>query len=176
MIDNLKLIEYKALDNKKLISVFKRWLKSNSCCKKYPKCGHPKIQSNNYALDIQHEEVDKIRDVLFQGLRYFLGPHKVVNQRAWILYVPSNETITSKWHTHLLKKYKDYEQVSALTYLTKTDIGTQFEDVNYKVEIKPKLNHWYFWPSKVAHKPMRKKTNKDRMILAADFVILRNKY
>lgn len=175
MIQNINLIKYQALDNKKLVNVFKKWLKDNTCCKNYPNCYHPKIQSNNYALNINDDEVIKIKDILYQTLNYFLGSHKIINERTWILYVPANQFITSKWHNHLIKKYKEYEQVSALCYLTETDIGTEFEDVNYKVQIKPKLHHWYIWPSNILHKPIRKKTNKDRMILAADFVILRNK-
>ena len=48
-------------------------------------------------------------------------------------------------------------------YLNSNNIGTEFENGHI---IKPELNKWYVWDSKLNHKPLETKINKTRIIIS----------
>jgi hypothetical protein len=161
------------LDNKKLTSKLINYLNKNKCCKEYPKCEHPKQQSDANVFNIKDEFIQKLKDNYFFALQKMFGNFKIIVSKSWLLYVKEDKEVPAVWHKHYDDniEYKDHIQVSGIFYLTDTDIGTEFENEHFKLEIKPISNCWYIWDSNLLHRPKKNITKKDRIILATQTIL-----
>ena len=165
--------KFKPLDNEKLIKAFKDYLNTHKCCPEHgtPKCEHPPEQSAPGALNIEDEEVKKLKKIYFDCLKEIFGDFTILKTRSWILFCKKGDVIPNNWHIHYENVYRGFKQISGICYLTKTQVPTQFQDEHFLFETRPKLNHWYTWPSEIFHRPKTMDVENDRMIIAADTVI-----
>ena len=85
----------------------------------------------------------------------------------------SNTETSSAWHTHENKTYKDknIKQVSGICYITKTNLGTLFENEYFLFSIKPYIHHWYIFDSALRHKPLQDFVNEKRIVVATSTII-----
>ena len=56
-------------------------------------------------------------------------------------------------------------------YLDSNDIGTEFENGHI---IKPEVNKWYIWDSRLNHKPIDNKSTKTRIVISTGLQVLDN--
>ena len=75
--------------------------------------------------------------------------------------------ISAQWHSHQNSEINK-KQLSALCYLTETDVGTEFKN---GFVIKPKLNNWYIWDSNLIHRPEDKEVNNLRITLGSNIYL-----
>ena len=78
----------------------------------------------------------------------------------------ANKEIDSVRHNHTYNTNK--LGVSAVAYLTQTNFGTVFGDSD---KIKPQVNTWNIFDSRLYHQAEKGITNKDRYVLAFDVFI-----
>jgi hypothetical protein len=137
--------------------------KENPCCVAYPthNCTHAKHQSDS----LLHKKFSVFENSLHSCLKKKNIKVNITHLWAFITY--KNENIDSIWHSHYINNNK--KQLTALMYLTDNDIGTEFEN-NYI--IKPKINKWFLWDSKLNHKPLETKVNKTRIIISTGLEVL----
>ena len=136
------------------------YVKDNPCCEFYPKCQHPKHQSDSYL----HKSTNLFEDSLTRSL--LTKNIKAMITHMWAFVTYKNEIVNSLWHNH----YRDNgnEQLTALMYLTDNNIGTVFEK-DYVT--KAETNKWYIWDSKLNHKPLETKTNETRIVITTELEV-----
>jgi len=78
----------------------------------------------------------------------------------------ADEKIDSIRHNHVYDSKKF--SISAIAYLTETDFGTRFCDGE---KIKPQVNHWNVFDSRLYHQAEEGVPKIDRYVLAFDVVI-----
>jgi len=144
---------------KQLIS----YQKKNPCCSFYPtvNCAHAKHQSD----PLLHKKFKVLEKSLHSCLKK--KNIKVNITHFWTFITHKNEPIDSNWHNHYIDKNK--KQITALMYLTNSNVGTEFENGYI---IKPEINKWYVWDSKLNHKPLETRVNKTRIIVSTGLEVL----
>tara|TARA_Y100000022_G_scaffold86002_1_gene74129 strand:+ start:339 stop:821 length:483 start_codon:yes stop_codon:yes gene_type:complete len=136
------------------------YVKDNPCCKFYPKCQHPKHQSDSYL----HKSTNIFENSLTRSL--LTKNIKAMITHMWAFVTYENEIVNSLWHNHY--RDNDNEQLTALMYLTDNNIGTVFEK-DYVT--KAETNKWYVWDSKLNHKPLETKTNETRIVITTELEV-----
>ena len=154
-----------------LINNVKDYLSLNKCCVNYPKCIHPKIQSNpNILFDERFKDLlDEVSLCLKQASNEMLKTENNTEVTCWAFFQQKGTTNnTEKWHNHLYDDLKN--QISFLIYLTPTDLGTIFiNDYEVKQILVPEMNFIFIWDSKYVHSPALGKINEDRIVLAGNY-------
>jgi hypothetical protein len=147
------------LNNEKLQKEIKEYIKEVPCCIFYPKCPHPREQSGIF-LD---RKFDIIKQSLLLSFKKYLNTDfiDIGYIKTWCFYNPANSTIIEGWHNHLTQK--GFREISALCYLTKTNLGTLFKD---NIKIIPEINNWYVWPSYLDHSPEPGYIEEERIVIA----------
>lgn len=139
--------------------------KKNPCCIFYPtsKCTHAKHQSDS----LLHKKFKVFEKSLYRCLNKKNINVNITHLWAFITY--KNEMIDSIWHSHYIENNK--KQLTALMYLDSNDIGTEFENGHI---IKPEVNKWYIWDSRLNHKPIDNKSTKTRIVISTGLQVLDN--
>ena len=147
----------KNMNNDKFINELVSYQKTNPCCKNYPNCEHPPLQSDS----LLHEKYTKLKESLDLIIKNINKIH------LWAFITLPKMKISAQWHSHQNNKI-DKKQLSTLCYLTETDVGTEFKD---GFIIKPKLNTWYIWNSDLVHRPEDKEVNNLRITLGSNIYL-----
>jgi len=169
----ISISSFNKIDDNLIISIILKYLKNNKCCINYPKCNHPKEQSDPNVFKIKNKEIQKLKQSYFLFLNKLIGKYLIKESKCWALYVKKETTTPSIWHIHFDNKeqYKDCIQISGIYYLTDTDIGTEFNDYFFNIETKPKKGHWFIWDSRLNHRPKDCLNPKDRLIIATQTIL-----
>jgi hypothetical protein len=153
-------------DTIKTISFINKYFETNKCCEEHPKCEHPKSQTDNMLFN--NEEVGVFRNSFYKALKSFLKKdYQLVYEKAWSYFATELNDFT--WHDHVNNRGTNIEKIeeySGIIYLNHSNRGTLFEDDNFFWSIKPKINHWYIWPSHLQHTPQLGKTENMRYVIA----------
>jgi hypothetical protein len=151
-------------DTSKAMSFINKYFETNKCCED-TQCEHPQNQTDNELFN--HNEVKSFKETFYKALRSFLNrDYKLIYEKSWAYFATELNDFT--WHDHLNYRinYEKVEEFSGIIYLNRSDRGTLFEDDNFFWSIKPKVNHWYIWPSHIRHTPQVGKTENMRYIIA----------
>ena len=150
-------------NNKQFQQDLIKYTKETKCCDNEV-CKHPKIQSD-LKIDQAFTVIDDSINNLFKT---YLGTDKFefTKKNVWIYYAPKNTNTKNIKHNHFFSGITN-TQVSALMYITPTDLGTDF----YNFKIEPEINKWYVWHSGLYHEPEAGITKEDRIVLALSSVI-----
>jgi hypothetical protein len=167
----IKIFPFKFLNNIKLNKLLIKYLKKNKCCNQYPKCFHPKEQSDSNVFNINNKTINELKINYYEAVKNIIKNFKIINTKAWVFYVCKNKKTPGVWHQQFNNNYKNYIQISGLCYLTDTNIGTEFKNELFNVEIKPKINHWYLWDSFLEHRPKEDISPKDRIVIATATIL-----
>lgn len=148
------------LNSLKLHKQIKEYIEENPCCAFFPNCGHPKTQSGPF-LDRKFSVIKKSLDL---SLEKYLNTSliDIAYRKTWCYYNSNNSTIQEGWHNHLI--LEGVKEISALCYLTKTKLGTLFND-NFR--IVPEINTWFIWPSYLEHSPEPGYIDEERIVIAS---------
>tara|TARA_R100000988_G_scaffold103180_1_gene81219 strand:- start:186 stop:659 length:474 start_codon:yes stop_codon:yes gene_type:complete len=147
----------KDINNNKFINELVLYQKTNPCCKSYPNCGHPPLQSDS----LLHKKYIKLKESLDSIIK------NIAEIQLWTFITLPKMKISAQWHSHQNSKINK-KQLSALCYLTETDVGTEFKN---GFVIKPKLNNWYIWDSNLIHRPEDKEVNNLRITLGSNIYL-----
>lgn len=152
------------INNKKFKNKLIEYTLENKCCSIYPTCNHPAIQSDTKA----DETFSCIRKSINNLFTNYLETKNFnfYKKNVWIYYAPKNTNTKNVKHNHYFSGIAN-TQISALMYITPTDLGTNF----YDFKIKPKINKWYVWHSGLFHEPEDGITQEDRLVIALSSVI-----
>ncbi len=167
----IKACPFVPYDDLLIIDYLKAYTDKNSCCSQYPKCTHPKLQSDAYVFKDNNKTVQYLKEKYFKFLEDLFGPQKVELSKAWVLHVRAGETTPAIWHRHSEDQYKNKIQVSGICYLTPTILGTEFDSTYCTLQIKPMAYTWYLWDSNNLHRPIEGVQKTDRLILATQTVL-----
>ena len=161
---------YNPYEDKNLVKFLTTYLNKNPCCDKKI-CRHPKKQSNSFLFDSKRKSIQYLKEQFYARLNNNLKKYWVVEEKFWVLLVEKNKPTPAVWHNHHQEKYKNMLQISGITYITETQLGTEFDTELYNVRIKPKANCWFYWDSSILHRPMLGKQDTDRYVIAAQVVL-----
>lgn len=158
----------KKINNKHFLKQLDAFIKTNPCCNEYPNCTHAKIQSNK---DL-HEYFKEVNESIDKAVcKYFGYQPNIAYKNSWVFLNEAGKEIDSIRHNHTstidkigIKKLG----ISAVGYLTETNFGTVFND---GLKIKPQVNTWNIFDSRLYHQVEKGITNKDRYVLAFDVFI-----
>jgi hypothetical protein len=167
----IKIFPFKSLDNIKLNKILIKYLKENKCCNQYPKCLHPKEQSDSGVFNIDNKILKELEKNYYEAIKNIINNFTIINTKAWIFYVSKNKKIPGVWHQHFDNNYKNYTQISGLCYLTNTNIGTEFKSELFNIEIIPKISYWYLWDSSLEHRPKEDISLEDRIVIATSTIL-----
>lgn len=162
---------YKAYEDNTFMPFLKYYKDERKCCRKYPKCDHPREQSDSFLFERKQETIQYLKRQFYDSLKKQFGELTVKEEKFWILYVPANKPTPAIWHKHFQDKYERFRQISGITYITETEIGTEFATDFYKITIRPKPFCWYTWDSNIMHRPEEGQQATDRYIIAGQTVI-----
>jgi len=153
----------KNINNEVFLKKLKKYTQENPCCSDYPKCLHPKQQSNK-ELHKSFKEINKsINQAIVKYLKY---QPKIIHIHSWAFLTEKNKEINSIRHNHSYNTNKF--GISGVCYLTDTSLGTIFTE---GCRIQPKLNVWNIFDSRIYHQPENGIPKKDRYVLAFDVSI-----
>ena len=147
----------KNINTSKFINDIVKYANKNPCCKIYPNCTHPPLQSDAL-LYKKFTKLKKSLDLLIPNISQI---------QLWALVTLPTMKISSQWHSHENKEINK-KQLSALCYLTKTNVGTEFKNGK---SIKPQINTWYIWDSSLVHRPEDKPVNNLRITLGSNIYL-----
>ena len=169
----ISIHKYPNINTKKISDTLIRYLETNRCCVNYPNCTHPKYQSDPKLFDLNNVDVKKLKKYYFNSLRKLFKSYKIIENKSWVFFTKSNTETSSAWHTHENKLYKDknIKQVSGICYITKTNLGTLFENEYFLFSIKPCVHHWYIFDSALRHKPLQDFVNEKRIVVATSTIM-----
>ncbi len=153
----------KKINNKKFLKKLRSFIKENPCCKEYPKCEHAKIQSIG-TLYKHFKELNKSIDTTVS--KYLGYQPNILHKKCWVFLNKADEKIDSIRHNHVYDSKKF--SISAIAYLTETNFGTEFCDGD---KIKPQVNNWNVFDSRLYHQAEEGVPKIDRYVLAFDVVI-----
>lgn len=152
------------VNNKKFQQDLIKYTLKNKCCSTSPNCIHPEIQSDQ-KVDEEFSCIKKSINSLFTNYLETKN-FKFHKKYVWIYYASKNTNTETFKHNHFFSGITN-TQVSALMYITPTDLGTDF----YNFKIEPEINKWYVWHSGLYHEPEAGITKEDRIVLALSSVI-----
>ena len=142
-------------------------LKQNPCCDRFPKCGHPKTQTFQFLLDQNNFYYSKIKTSFLTALDRYVGRRIEFSYfTSWAYKTESGKSTDTTWHIHNAENVNTSEHISGLFYLTDTVIGTEFENDDCKLILKPKKFKWYIWNSGLPHRPIEGVVNQNRYTIA----------
>ena len=141
------------INNSLFKSKILNYTKENPCCYGYPNCNCPKHQSHAHL----HHAIPELRESLYNALDKCKLNCEITHMWSFVTF--NNSEVDSINHNHQVSNNKEY---TGLLYLTKTDIGTVFDDE----VITPKINTWYIWDSKLYHRPNNGITEKNRIVIS----------
>lgn len=169
----IKIYPFNLLNNKHLKNELIKYLKENKCCINYPKCIHPKEQSASDVFEINNKTIKELKEKYYDCIKNLIKNYKIIYTKSWIFFSQKNKNLPGIWHKHFDEKYKkDYHlQISGLCYITPTNIGTEFRNEFFNIEILPKINHWYLWDSFLEHRPKDVVSPENRMVVATATVL-----
>ena len=148
-------------------NTFKEKLKNyaleTKCCEYQGKgCSHPEIQSD----DSLHKNFKEISESLYLLYKTYLNrDFEYSGIVSWSMYTPKNKNTQAKMHNHIDVHFATH--LTSLMYITPTDLGTDFGSF----KIKPEINKWYVWDSRIYHMPEKGLSKEDRIIIASSVVI-----
>ena len=166
----ISLSYYKPCEDKNLVKFLKTYLNKNPCCTE-SMCRHPKKQSNSFLFNSKRKSIKYLKEQFYNKINDNLKKYQIVEEKFWVLSVEKNKPTPAVWHHHYQEKYKGLMQISGITYITETQLGTEFDTDLYNITIKPKPNCWFFWDSSLLHRPMIGIQDTDRYVIAAQVVI-----
>jgi 3-methyladenine DNA glycosylase AlkD len=153
----------KKINNKNFLKQLNVFVKNNPCCNEYPNCTHAKIQSNKNL----HEHFKELNESIDKAVcKYFGYQPNIAHKNSWVFLNKANEEIDSIRHNHTYGSNK--LGISAVVYLTETNFGTVFGDSN---KIKPQVNNWNIFDSRLYHQAENGIPKTDRYVLAFDVFI-----
>jgi|TARA_R110000803_G_C11790543_1_gene297972 hypothetical protein len=153
----------KKINNKNFLKKLKSHIKDNPCCDKYPSCTHAKIQSDKNL----HNNFKQINKSINNAVcKYFGYQPNILHKYSWVFLNEADKNIDSIRHNHTYNLKKT--GVSAVAYLTETDLSTVFFD-SYKTKLT--LNSWNLFDSRIYHQPENGIPKTDRYVLAFDVFI-----
>jgi hypothetical protein len=163
--------DYFEFNNKNLFLLLKEYIKENPCCKKFPNCEHPIYQSDPNLFNVEHKDINTIKNNYFNCLLKILNKNSldIIENKAWAYLTLKNESTMPKWHNHM--ETNDTINISGLLYVTETNIGTEFKTQFIKFEIIPHINRWFLWDSSILHRPKNMISNEDRIVIATSTVL-----
>jgi len=170
--DNFVIVnDYFKFDNNKLFKTLKKYIKTNPCCGQFPKCDHPKYQSDPNLFNIKNNDIDIIKNNYFNCLLKILNKNKldIIENKAWAYLTLKNENTQSIWHKHITAN--NNINISGLLYITETNIGTEFKTEFLNIEIIPHINRWFLWDSSIIHRPKDMISEKDRIVIATSTIL-----
>ena len=153
----------KKINNKNFLKKLNYFIKENPCCKEYPKCKHARIQSFG-TLHKHFLELNKSIDITV--CKYLSYKPNILHKKCWVFLNKANAKIDSIRHNHVSNSKKF--SISGIAYLTETDFGTKFCDDE---RIKPQVNYWNVFDSRLYHQAEEGVPKIDRYVLAFDVVI-----
>ena len=146
-------------------------LETDPCCNDFPNCLHPKVQTSNQLFNKNIKVFDDLKESLIDACKkYFEREVDVGYVVAWAYRNDKGrEMRESQWHHH---KNEDIDvsnmtELSAIMYMTDTDLGTEIDTEHFRLRIKPKLFHWFLWPANLLHRPEPGITNHTRFVIAS---------
>ena len=151
------------INSKEFLKQLEFFIKKNPCCKDYPKCKHAKIQSNG-TLYKHFEELNESIDTTVS--KYLGYQPNILHKKCWVFLNKADEEIDSISHNHA-DNYKNLS-ISGVAYLTETNFGTLFGDSN---KIKPQLNCWNVFDSRLYHQTEKGIPVNDRYVLAFTAIV-----
>jgi len=153
----------KNINNKNFLNQLKKFIKTNPCCDEYPNCTHAKIQSDKNL----HEHFKKLNESIDKAVcKYFGYKPNIAHKNSWVFLNQADKEIDSVRHNHTYNTNK--LGISAVGYLTKTNFGTVFGDND---KIKPQVNTWNIFDSRLYHQAEKGIPKIDRYVLAFDVFI-----
>ena len=168
------LLENNNIDSNELIEVAKNYLETNKCCVDYPNCQHPVHQSDTKLFDLNEQNIFKLKKQLFD----YFGHQNVMYINSWVYKRDKGPNTGGVWHNHSsnptyspISTQQNYKVKSCILYLNDTNLGTEFEDENFFIRIKPKKMIWYIFDGTLHHKPEYGHLEKDRYVISCDVIL-----
>lgn len=153
--------------NEKCIEIIDDMLQYSICCYRFPDCEHPTIQSHNSLLNENNEYFKILKNSFLDTLKNYLNEDfKIIYFNHWVYKVEKNQKTSGLWHNHIIDKTCDRE-ISGLLYLSKTDIGTEFDEYI----ISPSMYKWYLWESNLQHRVLPEVSKDKRYTIATSIGI-----
>jgi hypothetical protein len=164
--------DYFKFDNNELFEILKKYIKINPCCELFPKCNHPKYQSDSNLFNIENNNINIIKNNYFNCLLKILNKNKldIIQNKVWAYLTLKNENTQSEWHNHIEIKNNNIN-ISGLLYITETNVGTEFKTKFLNIEIIPHINRWFLWDSSIIHKPKNMISKEDRIVIATSTIL-----
>jgi len=163
MINNFK---FNNLISSETISKLNKYIGSNPCCSEYPKCTHPKIQSDAGLL--QQDFMKDINSFIIKSLSNYPEFNEKTKLRCWA-YLQQGNTIIERlnWHIHQMSNADT--EFSFIIYVTPTEKGTIFKDIHANIfYLTPEVDTLYVWNSFLTHAPDTGYHKKDRIVIAGN--------
>jgi len=165
--------------NYRCMSQIDQLLEQEKCCDIFPKCMHPKHQTNEFLFEKNIKNFIQLKNTFLKCVSDYINSNNfnVVNWKSWAFKSEKGTFHKTTWHKHYIEnkntQSKDI-QISGLFYLTETELGTIYEDEFFNYRIKPKLFTWYLWPSQLMHQPEPGYCNHNRYTIATSIIINKN--
>ena len=151
----------------KTIEIIKKTIEEKPCCNSFPNCNHARYQTNKSLLDENNYLLSKIKSTFIQSLNNYLNrPFSFSYFTSWAFMTKAGTKTDHFWHEHEKDKVKTDEHISGIFYLNESSIGTEYENDDIRIIVKPKRFKWYLWPSNLLHKPMEGTPDEDRFTIA----------
>jgi len=150
------------------IDIINKYFSTNKCCENYPKCLHPKQQTDTKLFNVDNKSIKVMKNTFYDAVKLFYpNTFEVIYEKAWGYF--ANDLPELTWHNHITEPENGdtfSAEISGILYLTKTDRRTIFDTKNFTILTKPKLKTWYIWPSELQHTPQIGKTDDVRYVIA----------